>query len=33
MLLRLELYTLERGIIVTVSRGEHLLLPAIPGAI
>ena len=32
MLLRLELYTLERGIIVAVSRGEHLLLPAIPGA-
>jgi hypothetical protein len=33
MLLPFELYTLERDIIVSVSRGEYLLLPAIPGAI
>ena len=33
MLLRLELYTLKRNIIVAVSRGEHPLLPASPGAI
>jgi hypothetical protein len=33
MLLRLKLYTLERGIIMSVSHGEHLLLSAIPGAV